>query len=86
METKILALERARIIEGYYDITHNHYGHKIGGYPSFCQPGIDFGEGFEFMMQIASDPKADLNIVDSGTIFLAHNQMTGQWRLGCDFY
>lgn len=86
MEDKILALEESGAIENYYDITENHYGHKIGGYPSFCQPGIDFGTDYEFILQIASDEKARLNIVDGGTIFLAKNSKTKQWKYYCDFY
>ncbi|MDR2039535.1 MAG: DUF1963 domain-containing protein [Bacteroidales bacterium] len=83
---EILELENSGKITDYYDITENHYGHKVGGYPSFCQPGIYFGEDFEFVFQIASDEKANLNIVDSGTIFLAKNTKTGEWVSYCDFY
>lgn len=83
---EILALEDSGAIDDYFDVTENHYGHKVGGYPSFCQSDIDFGEGFEFVMQIASDEKAHLNIVDSGTIFLAKNVQTGAWKYYCDFY
>ena len=39
MDDKFLELERVGVIEDYYDVTQNHYGHKLGGYPSFCQPG-----------------------------------------------
>lgn len=86
MKDKILELENTGVIEDYYDITENQYGHKIGGYPSFCQPGIDFGSDYEFVLQIASDEKANLNIVDGGTIFLAKNIKTQQWKYYCDFY
>lgn len=86
MEDKIIKLEESGIIENYYDIFENQYGHKIGGYPSFCQPGIDFGENYEFTLQIASDEKLNLNIVDGGTIFLAKNKMTKKWKFYCDFY
>jgi uncharacterized protein YwqG len=86
IEDEILKLENGGIIESYYDIVENHYLHKVGGYPSFCQPGIDFGDGFEFVLQISSDEKADLNIVDSGTIFLAKSVKTSEWKFYCDFY
>jgi uncharacterized protein YwqG len=86
VEDKILELEDSGIIEDYHDVTENHYGHKLGGYPSFCQPGIDFGEDFEFVFQIASDDKANLNFIDSGTLFFAKNRKTGKWRYYCDFY
>lgn len=83
---RIMKLENSGEITDYYDVTENHYGHKLGGYPSFCQSGVDFGHGFEFVMQIASDEKAGLNIIDSGTIFLAKNPLTGAWKYYCDFY
>ena len=86
MSEKILELENSGIIDDYYDIAENHYGHKLGGYPSFCQPGTYFGDDFEFVFQIASDEKANLNIIDSGTIFLAKNSKTGEWKYYCDFY
>jgi uncharacterized protein YwqG len=86
MEDEILKLEKSGIIEDYYDITENQYGHKLGGYPSFCQPGVHFGDNFEFVFQIASDDKVKLNIVDSGTMFFAKNSKTGEWVFYCDFY
>ena len=86
MSEKILELENSGIIEDYYDIAENHYGHKVGGYPSFCQPGTYFGDDFEFVFQIATDEKANLNIFDCGTIFLAKNHNTGEWIYSCDFY
>jgi uncharacterized protein YwqG len=85
LEEEILQLEKEGEIEDYYSVVDNHYGHKLGGYPTFYQSGIDFGEGFEFLLQIASDEKARLNIIDNGTIFLARNKQTGQWRLYVDY-
>jgi len=82
---EITNLEKGGEIADYYDIVENNYGHKLGGYPTFCQSGTDFGEDFEFLLQIASDEKANLNIVDNGTIFLAKNKKTGEWRLYVDF-
>jgi hypothetical protein len=86
LATEIVALERAGHISSYHDLVENHYGHKLGGWPSFCQPGIEFSPGFGFVLQIASDAKAQLNIVDGGTIFLAKNAATGEWEFYCDFY
>lgn len=83
---EVMALQRAGAIGSYYDLVQNHYGHKLGGWPTFCQPGIEFSPGFEFVLQIASDAKAQLNIVDSGTIFLAKDVATGAWEFYCDFY
>lgn len=82
----IMALQRAGVIRSYYELVENHHGHKLGGWPTFCQPGIEFSPGFEFALQIASDAKAQLNVVDSGTIFLAKNAATGGWEFYCDFY
>jgi hypothetical protein len=82
----VMALKRAGLINSYYDLVENYHGHKLGGWPSFCQPGIEFSSGVEFVLQIASDVKAQLNIVDSGTIFLAKNAATREWEFYCDFY
>lgn len=86
MEETIIRLENEGVIPDYYEIAENQYGHKLGGYPSFCQPGVDFGEDFEFVFQIASDDKANLNIIDSGTMYFAKNTKTGEWVFYCDFY
>ncbi|OXA72055.1 hypothetical protein B0A67_09525 [Flavobacterium aquidurense] len=86
LSNKINQLEDSGVIDSYYDIIENNYGHKIGGYATYCQSGIDFGEDFEFVFQIASDEKANLNIIDSGNIYLAKNRMTGDWVYYCDFY
>lgn len=50
----------------YNDIAEynsNYELHKIGGHPSIIQGRIDFMEGYEFVMQITSDDKAEFNIV-----------------------
>lgn len=86
IEDKILALEDEGEIDSYYDMVECCYTHKLGGYPTFCQSGIDFGNDFEFIFQIASDTKVQLNIVDNGTIFLAKNSKTGEWKFYCDFH
>ena len=84
------AEEKDESFEYYGDICgeDDHcYDHKIGGYPSYCQSGIgtDFGDGCEFVLQISSDDKAGLNVVDSGSLMFARNA-DGQWRLYYDFY
>jgi hypothetical protein len=86
ISNKILELKNSGIIDSYYDIIENNYSHKIGGYATYCQSGIDFGEDFEFVFQIASDEKANLNIIDSGNFYLAKNKKTEEWLLYCDFY
>ncbi len=90
MEDEINKLEDDKIIDSYYDITEHTYEHKIGGYPSFCQPGIGdsdgFGTGFEFVFQISSDEKANLNVVDNGSLMFAKNKETEEWSIYYDFY
>ena len=85
-ESEIVALERAGVIESYFDFTKHHYETKLGGYPSFCQPGVDFGEGFEFVFQVSTDSKANLNVVDNGSLMFSKNSETGIWRVYYDFY
>jgi hypothetical protein len=86
VEKAILKLEDEGEIESYYDIIEHSYTHKFGGYPSFCQSGIDFGDGFEFVFQISSDEKIGLNVVDSGSFLFAKNIKTNEWKLYFDFY
>jgi hypothetical protein len=81
----IRTLERAGTLPDYFEWAGLHRGHKLGGWPTFCQPGIEFSPGFAFALQIASDAQAKLNIVDGGTIFLAKNAATGAWEFYCDF-
>ncbi|WP_282116998.1 DUF1963 domain-containing protein [Cellulophaga baltica] len=91
MEDEILALENEGVIDDYYDLADFHqYEHKLGGYPSFCQPGIGiadgFGEGFEFVFQITSDEKINLNVIDSGSLMFGKNDQTKKWAIYYDFY
>lgn len=85
MRDEIMELEKLSGMD-YYDMVTCAGGHKIGGYPAYIQGGIYFGEGFEFVLQIASDEKANLDIVDSGNIYLAKNAASGEWMFYCDFY
>ncbi|MEO1655836.1 MAG: hypothetical protein AAFU64_20005, partial [Bacteroidota bacterium] len=77
MEDAVIQLEKDGQIPSYYDMVEHSYLHKIGGYPSFCQSGIGtgdgFGKGFSYVLQISSDNKAMLNIVDSGSFMFAKN-------------
>lgn len=86
VEQAILKLERAGEIQSYYDLITHTYEHKIGGYPSFCQAGVDPGEGFEFVFQISSDAKIGLNVIDSGSLMFWKHIETGEWALYYDFY
>lgn len=83
---EILRLEDEEIIENYFDTFDIQYEHKLGGYPTYCQSGIYFGEGFEFVLQIMSDEKVGFSIGDAGILFLAKNNETGEWRLYWDCY
>ncbi|WP_324026356.1 DUF1963 domain-containing protein [Maribacter sp. BPC-D8] len=87
MEELINGLEDSGEIDSYYDIADFHQKeHKMGGFPSFCQSGIDFGEGFEFVLQITSDQKINLNVIDSGSLMFAKNDQTNEWSFYYDFY
>ncbi|WP_426132890.1 DUF1963 domain-containing protein [Pseudomonas sp. PWP3-1b2] len=86
LEDEILKLERAGKIKGYYDMVTHTYEHKMGGYPSFCQSGVDPGEGFEFVFQISSDAKINLNVVDGGSLMFWKHAVTGEWALYYDFF
>ncbi|ADV48772.1 protein of unknown function DUF1963 [Cellulophaga algicola DSM 14237] len=91
MEDEVLTLENEGVIDSYYDIADFHqYEHKLGGYPSYCQSGIGiadgFGEGFEFMFQITSDDKINLNVIDRGSLLFAKNDETNKWAIYYDFY
>jgi len=82
----VLKLEDDGKIESYYDIANNVYEHKMGGYPSYCQSGINFGEDFEFVFQISSDSKIQLNVVDNGSFMFAKNNKTSKWVIYYDFF
>lgn len=79
-------LEDGTFADYYKDIKNTDYsGHKLGGYPSYCQGAVDFGEEFGFVVQISTDPKADLYIVDDGSFYFFLNAKTGEWKAYCDF-
>ena len=86
IEDEILRLEFENGIEYYDDIVEKIYStHKVGGYPSFTQSGISFGEGYPFVFQISSDEKAQFNIVDSGSFYFFYNKEKHDWIVYCDF-
>ena len=63
----------------YYNCT------KLGGYPSFCQSGVSFGDGYQFVFQVSSDEKAGFNVIDGGSLMFAKNPQSGAWSLYYDF-
>ncbi|KAA9000686.1 DUF1963 domain-containing protein [Affinibrenneria salicis] len=79
-------MRRGGEIESYYDLISHACGHKIGGYPTFCQSGIDAGEDVEFVFQIASDDKINLNVIDGGNLSFWKHRKTGEWSIYYDFY
>ena len=74
------------LFDYYHDIVgdEHSYLHKFGGYPSFCQSGVEFENDCRFMFQISSDEKACFNVVDNGSLMFARNQK-GDWVLYYDF-
>lgn len=62
------------------------FGHKLGGFPTFIQGQVWYGEEYDFVFQIASDGKAELNIVDGGCFYFFRNRHTGEWKMHCDFF
>ena len=87
IEEEILRLEHEEQLDYFDDILEDLYPlHKIGGYPTYCQSGYDFGEHTPFVFQITSDAKAQLNIVDNGNFYFFYNPTEQTWRVYCDFY
>lgn len=84
-ENAFLALECSGDITNYYDVTSHNYSHKFGGYPSFCQSGVDF-HPYEFVFQVSSDPKIQLNVIDSGSLTFWRHPDSETWKLYYDFY
>ena len=84
---EVLRIELEDDIEYYDDIVEEIYPmHKVGGYPSYTQSGVSYGEEYPFVFQISSDPKAQFNIVDSGSFYFFFNQRKQDWIVYCDFY
>ena len=91
LETDVVheILEFKRSVGLYYsDVTAGleyHNCTKFGGYPSFCQSGVSFGEGYQFVFQVSSDEKAGFNVIDGGSLMFAKNFQSGAWSLYYDF-
>ena len=83
---EILRLEETEGLEYYDDIALEFYNcTKFGGYPSFCQSGVSFGDGYQFVFQVSSDEKAGFNVIDGGSLMFAKNPQSGAWSLYYDF-
>jgi uncharacterized protein YwqG len=83
---EILKLEEQNIISSYSGEIEQNYLTKIGGYPSYCQPGPDIEDNWEFIFQIASDEKANINIIDAGNLYFFKSKNTGEWEMHYDFF
>lgn len=87
IDQEICTLEEQGDLDYFEDIyEENYHFHKIGGYPSFCQSGIWYGDDYPFVLQISSDFKADFNIIDSGNFYFYYNAEEQDWKVHCDFY
>ena len=83
----IIEVEKSENINYFDDIYENNNGmHKLGGYPTFCQSGYWFGDGYDYVLQISSDSKAEFNIVDDGNFYFYYNPELNDWKVYCDFY
>ncbi|MFZ4772691.1 DUF1963 domain-containing protein [bacterium] len=61
--------------------------HKIGGYANYCRGDhAIFKAGNEFLLQIATDYKAGLEIGQAGNIYFAKNLITNEWQALWDAY
>lgn len=83
----ILKLEEEEDIEYYGDIAKEVYDiHKLGGYPSFTQSGVYYGDDYPFVFQLYSDAKAQFNVVDGGGFYFFYNSKKQDWIVHCDFF
>ena len=88
IEEEICKMKDEGELDYFDDIREGIYSeHKIGGYPAFCQSGIETSfDGYEFVIQISTDAKANFNIVDSGSFYFYYNKKNDDWKVHCDFY
>ncbi len=87
IDQEICTLEEQGNLDYFEDIYEKNYRlHKIGGYPSFCQSGVWYGDDYPFVLQISSDFKANFNIIDSGNFYFYYNTLKQDWKVYCDFY
>ena len=86
LEDAVIELENNEEVDYYEDIhTKNYSMHKVGGYPAYIQSG-DWDKDYEFIMQISSDDKAELNIVDNGSFYFFYSKKLDRWEMQCDFF
>lgn len=87
IEDEIIRLNDEEGID-YFDDIYESDGetHKIGGYPHYIQSGKWDKENYEFIFQINSDKKINLNIADGGSFYLFYSKKLQKWEFQCDFY
>ncbi|MBO4474853.1 MAG: DUF1963 domain-containing protein [Clostridiales bacterium] len=86
LEDAVIELENSDGIEYYEDLHTKDYSmHKVGGYPAYIQSG-DWDKSFEFVLQISSDDKVGLNIVDAGSFYFFYCKDADDWDIQCDFF
>lgn len=79
--------EEKGVWDYYEDIFgQNNSKHKIGGYPCHIQGPVGYDDGYEFVLQISSDEKAGMNIVEGGNFYFGYNPEKNDWSVRCDFY
>lgn len=87
LRTKIEQLEATSNIDYHEDIIEENYSeHKVGGYPSYTQHGIENNKKYPFVFQISSDWNAELSIEDDGIIYFYYNNEKDEWRVYWDCY
>lgn len=61
---------------------------KLGGWPDYIQSNSPLPDGFHFAFEINSDEKADLNFIDSGSLYFYNDSADpdGHWITRLDFY
>ena len=86
LEDVVVELEESGEIDYYEDIhTQDYSMHKVGGYPAYVQSG-DWDKQYEFILQISSDEKAGLNIVEGGSFYFFYSKTLDAWDMQCDFF
>ena len=86
LEEAVIELEDSEGIDYYEDIHTSDYSmHKVGGYPAYVQSG-NWDKRYEFILQISSDDKIGLNIVDGGSFYFFYSKELNKWVIQCDFY
>ncbi|WP_099225089.1 DUF1963 domain-containing protein [Listeria costaricensis] len=85
----IVQLEEQQGLDYFEDIAGDYYahaGHKIGGYPAYIQPGPCLPDSTAFVLQLSTDEKSGLWIVDNGSFYFYYDAVKQDWEVHCDFF